>query len=232
MTLVRTAVLLLLAIAVALAALIAAPRPAHGCSPPYPPIPLSDYAADTEVAFAGRQIARIRPNDPSYHSALSRSEGITLIFEVERVFKGQAGPLLAARTGYGSGDCGIDYGDMGIVGITAQRWEEDGGWGEEPGDLIVSFGFPQYAINELEEEFGPGYPPDETIVEVAELLENPDQASTGTYLLIGGVAVVLVGGAVLAFRPGIRAAASGFIRAWYWSRSSVGASPRRASDDR
>ena len=103
MTLVQTAVLLLPAIAVALAALIAAPRPALGCSPPYPPISLSDYAAETEVAFAGRQIARIRPNDPSYHSALSRSDGITLIFEVERVFKGQAGPLLAARTGYGKG---------------------------------------------------------------------------------------------------------------------------------
>ena len=197
---VRAAVLPVLAITVALVALIAAPRPAQGCSPPYPPIPLSDYAADTDVAFAGRQIARIRPNDPSYHSSLSRSDGITLIFEVERVFKGQAGPLLAARTASMNGDCGIDYGDMGIVGITAKRWEEGGWWVGQPGDLLVSFGHPQYTIDELEEEFGPGYPPDETMVEVAEMLENPDKTSSVTYLLIGGVAAVLIGGTMFVLR--------------------------------
>ena len=197
---VRAAVLPLLAMTVALGALFTISRPAQGCSPPYPPIPLSDYAADTAVAFAGRQIAKIYPNDPSYHSALSRSDGITLIFEVERVFKGRAGPLLAARTASMSGDCGIDYGDMGIVGIAAERWEE-GGWRVgQPGDLLVSFGYPQYKIDELEEEFGPGYPPDETMVQVAEMLENPDKTSGVTYLLIGGVAVVLTGGAILALR--------------------------------
>ena len=101
------------------------------------------------MAFAGRQIARIEPNDPSYHSALSRSEWITLIFEVERVFKGQAGPLLAARTAYGGGDCGVDYGDMGTVGIVAQRWEE-GGWRVgQPGDLLVSVWVSRYAIRRV-----------------------------------------------------------------------------------
>ena len=93
------------------------------------------------------------------------------------MFKGQAGPLLTARTAYGGGDCGVDYGDMGTVGIAAQRWEE-GGWRVgQPGDLLVSVWVSRYAIGELEEVFGPGYPPDETMVEVAELLDNPDDRS-------------------------------------------------------
>lgn len=213
MNCVRTIGWPVVAITVALAALIATPRPAYGCSPPNPPISLSDYAADTEVAFAGRQIARIEPNDPSYHSALSRSSyGITLIFEVERVYKGRAGPLLAARTAYGDGDCGVDYGNAGTIGIAARKWTE-GGWRVgEPGDLTVSFWVSRYTIREMEEVFGPGYPPDEAMVQVRELLENPDLLLPETppppdnaqnpvfYWLIGGAAAVLLGGTALAYR--------------------------------
>ena len=199
MTLVRTAVWALLAITVALAALIAAPRPAHGCSCS-PDRTLSDYIDDADVIFAGRSLQRIGPDDPSYHSALSRSEGMTIIFEVERVFKGRAGPLLAARTAYGVGDCGYKAADKSAAAVLATRRGEHGWWVSEPGDLEVGLCGSRYTVNELEETLGPGYPPDETMVEVAELLENSDKLSTGTYLLIWGVAAVLVGGAIFAFR--------------------------------
>ena len=244
MTLVRTAAWPLLTILVALAALIAAPRPAHGCT--CLEYPMSGYIDRADVIFAGRQVQRIGPDDPSFHSALSRPGGETIIFEVDRVFKGQAGPLLAARSSYGGDSCGFEVFWTDTAVILARIRGMYGPARSEPGDLQVGLCGSWFPVNEIEEELGPGYPPDETMVEVAELLENPEGtttaiapspnsngiSTTALYLLIGGATVILVGGAVLAFRPGIRAAAYGFIRAWYWSRNGVGTSPRRTSDDR
>ena len=244
MSIIRTGVLPVLAMTVALAALIAAPRPAQGdtCFEN----PLSGYIKRADVIFAGRQVLRIGPDDPSYHSALSRPGGITIIFEVDRVFKGQAGPLLAARSAYGHGDYGFApfWTNTGAVLATIRGFY--GPSRSEPGDLEVGLCGSWFTVNEIEEALGPGYPPNETMVEVVEMLENPNEttiaiapsdnsngiSTTALYIMIGGVAAALVGGSVLAFRPGIRAVAAGFIRAWYWSRSGVGVSQRGASGDR
>ena len=215
MTLLRTALLTIIAITVALAVLIAAPRPAHGCMCDID-YPLSDYIEDAAVIFTGRPVQRIEPNDPSYHISLSRSEGITLIFEVDQVFKGQAGPLLAARTGYGGGDCGFPLFDTAYTNtivVFATLRGEQGWWASEPGDLEVGLCDYFHTVNETTEALGPGYPPDETMVQVRKLLENPDKAPAGLYWLIGTIAAALVGGTVLAYRlragnPARRGAAS------------------------
>lgn len=199
MTFVRATALTIIALITAGVALIAAPRPAQGCSCPFD-YALSDYIDDAAVIFVGRPIHRIQPNDPSYHGYLSRSDGITMIFEVEQVFKGRAGPLLAARTAFGSGDCGYETYDMNAADtavVLATLRGEHGWWPSAPGDLEVHYCGSWFTVNEIEEALGPGYPPDETMVEVAELLDNPDKAPFIIYLLIGGAAAVLLGGAVV-----------------------------------
>ena len=136
---------LIVALAVTVGAL-AIPRSANACSPFPDPPELAEYADEIAVAFVGRQI------DYDVH----RSKGVTLVFEVDRVYKGQVGRVVKLRTGYGSGDCGVDFGERGTVGITA--------WGSaSEGDLTVSLHQSAATVEELEEVFGAGYPPDPTI---------------------------------------------------------------------
>ena len=156
---------LLVALAITLGAL-AIPRSANACSPFPDPPELAEYADEIAVAFVGRQI------DYDVH----RSKGVTLVFEVDRVYKGQVGRVVKLRTGYGSGDCGVDFGERGTVGITA--------WGSaSEGDLTVSLHKSAATVDELEDVFGSGYPPDET-------LSLPGSSVTFRVLLIGGAAVL------------------------------------------
>ena len=202
MTLFRITLLAVIALTVALAALIVAPRPAGACSCAID-YTLSGHIDDADVIFAGRPVHRIGPDDPSYHSFLSRSYGVTVIFEVERVFKGQAGPLLAARTASGEESCGYprnrrDRNDPRAVLATLRG--EHGWWVAEPGDLQVGYCGSWHTVNEITEALGPGYPPDETMVQVRELLDDPDKAPAGLYWLIGTIAASLTGGTALAYR--------------------------------
>lgn len=198
----RKTALTIITMIVAGTALTALPRPAGACSCA-PDYTLSDHIDGADVIFTGRPVQRIGPDDPSYHSALSRSYGVTVIFEVDRVFKGQAGPLLAARTGYGVGDCGYPRdrsGHMNTTAVLATLRGEHGWWAAEPGDLIVGLCDSWYTVNEIQGMLGPGYPPDETMVQVRKLLENPDKAPAGLYWLIGTIVAALVGGTALAYR--------------------------------
>ena len=202
MTLFRKTVLTITTMIMVGAALTALPRPAHGCSCGID-YTLSDHIDDADVIFAGRPVQRIGSDDPSYHSALSRSYGVTVIFEVDQVFKGQAGPLLAARTASGEESCGYprnrrDRNDPRAVLATLRG--EHGWWVAEPGDLQVGYCGSWHTVKEITEALGPGYPPDETMVQVRELLENPDKAPAGLYWLIGTIVTALVGGAALAYR--------------------------------
>ena len=210
----------IITVTAALSALFAAPRPAHGDSCLLQP--LEDYIDRADVIFAGRPVQRIEPNDPSYHSLLSRSEGVTIIFEVDQVFKGQAGPLVAARSSYGNGDYGFPYywmSDWDAIAVFATIRGMYGWSLSEPGDLQVGLCDFLEMVNGMEEALGPGYPPDETMVQIRELLENPNLVLTETppspenaprpiiYWLIGGAVAALVGGTMLAYRlrPGNRA---------------------------
>ena len=150
-----------------LAGVFSNPRPASACSCVHPFPPLAEYADEIAVAFVGRQIDRIP--DPS--------GGITLVFEVDRVYKGQAGPLIEVRTAYGGGDCGVDYGRAGTIGITAERRGDTGWWVAEVGDLMVHLCGSAAPEHELEEVFGAGYPPDPAIqLSEPQTSEPPDPA--------------------------------------------------------
>ena len=212
MTIFRKTVLAIIAVILAGGALTALPQPAHGCA--CASLKLRDYTDRADLIFTGRPVQEIGPNDPSYHQLLSRSEGVTIIFEVEQVFKGQAGPLVAARTSYVSVGCGYPYHelselDTAVSVITKVRKKSDSQLWEQ-GDIslgVCGSWFPTYEIQGF---LGPGYPPDETMVQVRELLENPNLVlpepppentrNPVIYWLIGGAVLVLVGGTTLAIR--------------------------------
>ena len=166
MTLFRKTLLTVIAVIVAGAALTVLPRPAEACYCAWwgradSILGTVDFD-DISVAFAGRQI----------DSGSDRR-----VFQVERVYKGRAGPVLEFHTP-DSAACGIT--GQGIEGAVATTWQ---------GKLSVSF-CSQVTVEQLEAAFGPGYPPDETMVATG-------ISATAIFLLVGGGAVVLVGGTVL-----------------------------------
>ena len=166
MTLLRKTVLAVIAVIVAGAALTVLPRPAEACYCGWwgradSVLGIIDFD-DISVAFAGRIVN---------WGSESR------VFEVERVYKGRAGPVLEVHTP-DSAACGIT--GQGIEGAVAKTWQ---------GKPSVSF-CSQVTVEDLEAAFGPGYPPDETMVATG-------ISTTAIFLLVGGGAVVLVGGTVL-----------------------------------
>ena len=134
-----------------------------------------------DVAFVGRQI-----------EGTFDSGGLVLLLEVDWVYKGRAGPLIEVRTG-GLAACGTEFGGMGTTGVAVMRSEESSEWGGlEPGDLYVDWCSSHVSIEELEEVFGAGYPPDALL-----MLEEPSESSTPFRTpLVGGTVFVLVAGVV------------------------------------
>ena len=175
----RFAVLVSLAMVTVFAVILVTPRIVHACS--CAPATLSDYADEVDVAFVGRQI-----------EGTVDSGGLVLLLEVDRVYKGRAGPLIEVRTD-DSARCGTSFGGMGTIGVAAGRSEESSEWGGlEPGDLYVDFCSSYVSIEELEEVFGAGYPPDATL-----MLEEPPESSTPfRTLAVGSAAFVLLAGVV------------------------------------
>ncbi len=137
---------LILIAAVFCAILAGTPRTAHACSQPEYRH-LSEYADDIELAFAGHQLRRIVPTSDE---DAGKSWSVTLVFQVDRVYKGQAGPQVELRTNQGGADCGLDLSGAGITGIWAFSTRE--GLGVNTSSPIT--------IAELEEVFGEGYPAD------------------------------------------------------------------------
>ena len=130
---------------VATAMLTAAPNTALACSCAV--VELSDHADDISVAFVGHQLERV------VHDYVE-DNGTALLFRVERVYKGEAGSLIEVRTHAQGSACGIDVGGQGTVGVVARQWR---------GDLNVNLCGSIVTSGELEEVFGEGYPPDESI---------------------------------------------------------------------
>ena len=136
---------LILVAAVFCAILAVTPRTAHACSQgEYRH--LSEYAEDVELAFAGHQLRRIVPSSNEPWKPWS----VTLVFQVDRVYKGQAGPQVEVRTNRDRAACGLDLSGAGVTGVWAFRTKE--GLGVGTGSTIT--------IAELEEVFGEGYPAD------------------------------------------------------------------------
>lgn len=132
---------------------------------------LADYADGISVAFAGDQLGRV------VHDYFE-DNGAALLFRVERVYKGEAGPRIEVRT-HAQGDpaCGIDVDGHGTVGVVAHEWRNE---------LSVNLCGSIVAIAEMEEVFGEGYPPDASI-------SLPVSSDTGSETLI----VVLVAAGTL-----------------------------------
>ncbi len=118
---------------------------AHACSCILQELP--EYADGVSVAFVGHQLELVVQDYVG-------DNGAALLFRVDRVYKGEAGPLIEVRTHAQGSACGIDVGDQGTVGVVASQWR---------GDLSVNLCGSIVAMDELEEVFGEGYPPDESI---------------------------------------------------------------------
>ena len=130
---------------VAVVMVVATARTAQACSCVVRE--LSEYADDISVALAGDQLERVVQD-------YVEDNGAALLFRVERVYKGEAGPLIEVRTHAQGPACGIDVGGQGTVGVVANQWR---------GDLSVNLCGSIVSIDELAEFFGEGYPPDESI---------------------------------------------------------------------
>ena len=165
---------LMTAAAIALIGIAATPRPAHACSCIHRE--LSEYADDISVAFVGRQLERVVHNQVG-------DNGAALLFLVDRVYKGEAGPLIEVRTHAQGPACGMDLGGMGAVGIAARTWR---------GDLSVSLCGSMVTAAELQDVLGEGHPPDVSI----RLPDSDDDQGLLAFLLIAGAAAVLAAGAV------------------------------------
>ncbi len=118
---------------------------AHACSCILRELP--EYADGVSVAFVGHQLERV------VHDYVEHN-GTALLFRVDRVHKGEVGPLIEVRTHAQGPACGIDVGGQGTVGVVARQWR---------GDLNVNLCGSIVTSGELEEVFGEGYPPDESI---------------------------------------------------------------------
>ena len=102
---------------------------------------------------------------------------------MERVYKGRSASQIALFTIRGEGSCGVDFGGEGVTGVAA--------FGSTEGLYVFLCGSP-VTIAELQEVFGEGFLPDETVA-----LDLPDSQDVGSplvqILLAGGVLVMLVG---------------------------------------
>ena len=147
MTFFRATALTIIAMITAGIALVASPRPAGACM--CIDTPLSEYADEVDVAFTGWQIGRFQPSGPVLHSA----DDTLLVLRVDRVFKGRAASLITLVTVVDEGSCGIDFRGSGTVTVVASMWEED---------LRVGLCDSRHTVDEFEESFGPGYPPEGT----------------------------------------------------------------------
>lgn len=136
---------LILFAAVAVSVLVATPRTAHAsCAV----MELSEYAHLVDVAFVGRQVP------PAIYAGHLERESrkfieFVTVFEVERVYKGQVGPIEGVHSTPGLPS--VPTFELGTHAVVAF---------ENPdGTLSVSDCYDNLTIAELEEEFGPGYPP-------------------------------------------------------------------------
>ena len=214
---------LVLIAVVAAGTMVATPSTAHACSCILRN--LAEYADRASVAFTGRQLERVVQDYVG-------DNGAALVFRVGRVYRGEVGSLIEVRTHAQGPACGIDVGGQDEVGIVAETWR---------GQLSVNRCGSVVTPDELEEVFGAGYPPDESIrlTVASDSEESPlDDArqdderlvaasqSDGsardrqllTVLLVAGAAVLVLAGAITWRR-----------RRWLRRRGSGGEPAPRAS---
>ena len=122
------------------------PRTAHACS--CVEFVLSEYAGEVDIAFSGRQSARIEPG-PGPDGVISGGDPVTLVIHVERVYKGSVDQPMEVRTSLDGAACGQDFARWGVVGIVAFN---------RGGQFWVGSCSSPVSLDELEEVFGEGHP--------------------------------------------------------------------------
>jgi hypothetical protein len=156
--------------------------PAAACSCDIPVF--SEYADEVAIAFSGRQVERTRPSGPN--------DEVLATFEVDVVYKGEAGSTLTVRTWADEGACGIDPGP-GLTHIATFDWSNDE---ITTMDLCGS----QVSKNDLLAEFGPGQAPDPELADAGLGQADGDGTGWGTVLLGVGAVIALAGCGLLGFR--------------------------------
>lgn len=152
--------------------------PAHGCSCIESRI-VDAVTPETVAAFIG---APISSRDVGYPEGQGWHEPVRWTFEVETVIAGDVPAAVEVGSGYGGGDCGVDFSSMDRVGIVA--YDDDMG-------LATGICGGVWNADELLEAYGPGYAPLP--------VEGQDNTSSLWALVI---AALVVGGSVLyATRP-------------------------------
>lgn len=126
---------------IAAAWLAATPGPAYGCS--CADQALAEYADEVDRAFVGRLVAR---TEHSY----TDDNGVSLVFDVERVYKGPVEARIEVFTHAQASACGLDVGP-GTVGIVAFEWR---------GESSVGSCSSPVSPASLREVFGEGTAPD------------------------------------------------------------------------
>ena len=158
---------LILFAAVAVSVLVVTPRTAHAliCEV----TELSEYADLVDVAFVGRKIPPAVYADHLDRESRKFIEFVT-VFEVERVYKGQVSPIEGVHSTPGLPSVvTFEPGTHAVVAF------------ENPdGTLSVSVCYDYPTIAELEEEFGPGYPPAGSIDQQAEAEQLGAAAEPGS----------------------------------------------------
>lgn len=165
-TVLRIAAPFALIAAVTISALAATPGTARACSCSTDPLEPTGGA----VAFAGRQVSRVILDADSRYDPTALAA--VLVFEVDRVYKGNISPRINLRTHEENAMCGVDFTGEPLVGIGAFR-------DPRSGELAVHLCFSYFEVSYLEEVFGSGYPPDNSI-EVPDLDHESTSVDTQT----------------------------------------------------
>ena len=156
-----------LASATVVSTLAATPGTARACT--CASRPLSGYANEIAVAFVGTQVSW-----DSYDEVISDfpMRRAAMVLEVELVYKGEVGPRIEVHSNAGGPACGIDFGYYPGAGVVA--FERDGRlWAGSCSNPVE--------IDELEEVFGAGYPPNGSIeLQVADRNSAPADADGAT----------------------------------------------------
>ena len=175
------------------------PETAIGCSCSWNP--LSEFADDLEAAFVGRQIESRYDGDAA-----------VLTLEVDRVYKGEVGPVVEVRSHSSGATCGHSFGRLGLTAVVVRLAEESTGWADlSAGDLYVGYCDSHVSIGDLEEVFGSSYPPD-TAIQLPEpqssephVPERPDPHTTLRRTVTSGIALVVLAAGLIAMRRRRRA---------------------------
>lgn len=157
--------------AATISVLVATPGSAHACS--CIGSPLSYYAHEITHAFVGTQVSRDTYDEVVSDFPLRRA---AMVLEVELVYKGEVGPRIEIHSNADGPACGIDFGYYPGAGVVA--FERDG-------RLWAGACTNPVGIDELEEVFGAGYPPNRSIA-----LQVADRSSTPVNPQVDGSADV------------------------------------------